>query len=113
MNQCWDLDCILVRSDYGYGDLQNTGVSMKCGDLAMEESNATCGKRLASIGLANTESNWQACCQLLVTSPGFGEYISGAVLFKETLYQPIKDGKTIVNCLNARGIVPGIKGLVT
>merc|ERR1719199_2475490 len=55
------------------------------GILAMDESNATCGKRLESIGLENTELNRQRYRDLLVTTPGLGEYISGAILFEETL----------------------------
>ena len=44
---------------------------------AMDESNATCGKRLESIGLENTVENRQAYRELLVTTPGLGQYISG------------------------------------
>ncbi|KAK9285846.1 hypothetical protein L1049_025047 [Liquidambar formosana] len=56
------------------------------GILAMDESNATCGKRLASIGLENTEANRQAYRTLLVTAPGLGQYISGAIpLRRDTL----------------------------
>ncbi|KAH9696580.1 Fructose-bisphosphate aldolase 2 [Citrus sinensis] len=69
------------------------------GILAMDESNATCGKRLASIGLENTEANRQAYRTLLVTAPGLGQYISGAILFEETLYQSTTDGKKM-------GLVP-------
>ncbi|KAJ4888524.1 hypothetical protein Rs2_28272 [Raphanus sativus] len=79
------------------------------GILAIDESNATCGKRLASIGLDNTEENRQAYRQLLLTTPGLGDYISGAILFEETLYQSTKDGKKFVDCLNDANIVPGIK----
>ena len=43
----------------------------------MDESNATCGKRLESIGLENTEANRQAYRELLVSTPGLGQYISG------------------------------------
>jgi hypothetical protein len=43
----------------------------------MDESNATCGKRLESIGLENTVENRQAYRELLVTTPGLGQYISG------------------------------------
>ena len=75
----------------------------------MDESNATCGKRLASIGLENTEANRQAYRQLLVTTPGLGSYISGAILFEETLYQSTLDGKKFVDCLKDQGIAPGIK----
>lgn len=52
----------------------------------MDESNGTCGKRLASIGVENTEDNRRAYRELLITTPGLGEYISGAILFEETLY---------------------------
>ncbi|KAK4490690.1 hypothetical protein RD792_001386 [Penstemon davidsonii] len=79
------------------------------GILAMDESNATCGKRLASIGLENTEANRQAYRTLLVSAPGLGQYISGAILFEETLYQSTVDGKKIVDLLVEQGIVPGIK----
>ncbi|KAL3814086.1 hypothetical protein ACJIZ3_015354 [Penstemon smallii] len=79
------------------------------GILAMDESNATCGKRLASIGLENTEANRQAYRTLLVTAPGLGQYISGAILFEETLYQSTVDGKKIVDVLIEQNIVPGIK----
>jgi fructose-bisphosphate aldolase class I len=79
------------------------------GILAMDESNATCGLRLASIGLENTEVNRQAYRQLLVGTPGLGEYVSGAILFEETLYQSTTDGQKMVDVLSAAGIVPGIK----
>jgi fructose-bisphosphate aldolase class I len=75
----------------------------------MDESNATCGLRLASIGLDNTEVNRQAYRQLLCTTPGLGEYVSGAILFEETLYQSTTDGKLMVDCLEEQNIVPGIK----
>lgn len=75
----------------------------------MDESNATCGKRLASIGLENTEANRQAYRTLLVTAPGLGQYISGAILFEETLYQSTTDGKKIVDVLVEQNIMPGIK----
>merc|ERR1719343_1425440 len=64
------------------------------GILAMDESNGTCGKRLDSIGLENTEANRQAYRTLLVTAPGLSEYISGAILFEETLYQDTTSGKS-------------------
>lgn len=75
----------------------------------MDESNATCGKRLASIGLENTEANRQAYRTLLVSVPGLGQYISGAILFEETLYQSTVEGKKMVDVLVEQNIVPGIK----
>lgn len=91
------------------GFLQKTIASPGRGILAMDESNATCGKRLASIGLENTEANRQAYRTLLVTPPDLGKYISGAILFEETLYQSTVDGEKIVDVLVKQGIVPGIK----
>ena len=89
--------------------IQKTVASPGRGILAMDESNATCGKRLASIGLENTEANRQAYRTLLVTAPGLGQYISGAILFEETLYQSTIDGRKIVDVLVEQNIVPGIK----
>jgi fructose-bisphosphate aldolase, class I len=92
--------------------VQKTIASPGRGILAMDESNATCGKRLASIGLDNTEANRQAYRTLLVTAPGLGQYVSGAILFEETLYQQSSsagDGRSIVDVLVEQGVVPGIK----
>ncbi|KAH7431026.1 hypothetical protein KP509_08G025800 [Ceratopteris richardii] len=77
--------------------------------LAMDESNATCGKRLASIGLENTKANHQAYRELLVTTHGIGLYIFGAIWFEETLYQSTVAGKKFVDCLQEADIAPGIK----
>nr|AAC60574.1 fructosediphophate aldolase [Chlamydomonas reinhardtii]CAA49590.1 fructose-bisphosphate aldolase [Chlamydomonas reinhardtii] len=79
------------------------------GILAMDESNATCGKRLDSIGVENTEENRRAYRELLVTAPGLGQYISGAILFEETLYQSTASGKKFVDVMKEQNIVPGIK----
>ncbi|CAL4985629.1 unnamed protein product [Urochloa decumbens] len=79
------------------------------GILATDETNGTCGKKLASIGLENTEANRLAYRTLLVSAPGLGQYISGVILFEETLYQSTADGKKITDILVEQGIVPGIK----
>ena len=55
------------------------------GILASDESNATTGKRLDSVGVENTEENRRNWRQLLYTAPGLGQYISGAIMFEETL----------------------------
>ena len=87
----------------------NTIASAGRGILAMDESNGTCGKRLETIGLDNTEDNRKAYRTLLVSTPGLSEYVSGAILFEETLFQDTTDGKPMVDVLNAGGIIPGIK----
>ena len=79
------------------------------GILAVDESTPTCGKRLASIDVENTEENRQAYRGMLFTSPGLGSYISGAILFEETLFQRHADGETMLAKLSHQGIVPGIK----
>lgn len=79
------------------------------GILAMDESNATAGLRLASIGVENTEENRRQYRELLTTAPGLGQYVSGAILFEETLYQSTADGRKFVDVLNKENIVPGIK----
>ena len=79
------------------------------GILAVDESTNTCGKRLASIGIENTEENRQAYRGMLFTSEGLGKYISGAILFEETLYQDHADGESMIAKLEKQGIIPGIK----
>merc|ERR1711871_1814150 len=79
------------------------------GILAMDESNGTCGKRLDSIDVENTEANRREYRELLLSTPGLGEYIGGAILFEETLYQSGSTGTPFVDTLNSQGIIPGIK----
>ncbi|CAM9903566.1 unnamed protein product, partial [Phaeothamnion confervicola] len=79
------------------------------GILAVDESTKTIGKRLASIGIDNTEEARQAYRGLLFTAPGLGKYISGAILYEETLFQSHADGTPFVDCLKKLDIIPGIK----
>ena len=79
------------------------------GILAVDESTKTVGKRLASINVENTEDNRKAYRGMLFTTPGLGEYISGAILFEETLYQNHPDGESMVKKLEKLGVIPGIK----
>ncbi|GIL50637.1 hypothetical protein Vafri_6767, partial [Volvox africanus] len=79
------------------------------GILASDESNATTGKRLQSVGVDNTEENRRDWRELLYTAPGLGQYVSGAIMFEETLYQKARNGSQFVDILLAQGIYPGIK----
>ena len=79
------------------------------GILAVDESTATVGKRLASIGVENTEDNRKAYRGMLFTTEGLGNYISGAILFEETLFQNHPDGEPMVKKLEKIGVIPGIK----
>ena len=93
-------------------ELINTAKSMVAGDkglLAMDESMPTCNKRFTKLGIPLTEEARRAYRELIVTTPGLGESISGAILFDETIRQQKKDGTPFVKVLTEAGIVPGIK----
>src|ERR1700753_4270821 len=93
-------------------ELIQTVEALMTGDkglLAMDESIPTCHKRFAPLGIPQTEEARRAYRELIVTAPGLGDAISGAILFDETIYQKTKDGKSFVECLKKQGIVPGIK----
>ena len=79
------------------------------GILAVDESTGTVGKRLAGINVENTEENRQAYRGMLFTTPNLGRYISGAILFEETLYQDHVDGESMISKLRQQSILPGIK----
>jgi fructose-bisphosphate aldolase class I len=79
------------------------------GILAADESTGTIEKRLKSIGVPSTEENRRAYRELLFTTAGAGEFISGVIFFDETIRQKTRDGRTFVEALEQQGIVPGIK----
>jgi len=94
------------------GQLASTAKAMVAGDkglLAMDESHPTCGKRFAKLGIPQTVEARQAYREMIVTTPGLGECISGAILFDETIRQKTKDGTPFADVLTAAGIIPGIK----
>src|SRR5271165_4420732 len=79
------------------------------GLLAMDESNPTCNKRFARLGIPQTVEARRAWRELIVTTPGLGESISGAILYDETIRQQKKDGTPFVKFITDAGIIPGIK----
>ena len=79
------------------------------GLLAMDESNPTCNKRFAVLGIAQTPEARRAYRDLIVTTPGLGDFISGAILFDETLRQQTNAGISFADALKKAGIIPGIK----
>jgi fructose-bisphosphate aldolase class I len=79
------------------------------GILAVDESSPTIAKRFKAIDVESTEENRRAWRSLLVTTVGLGEYISGIILFEETLAQKTDNGKTIPEEAWVQNIVPGIK----
>ena len=79
------------------------------GILAADESTGTIGKRFDSINVENTEENRRAYRDMLFTTKGIGDTISGVILYDETLRQKSADGTSFVELLNKNGVLPGIK----
>ena len=79
------------------------------GLLAADESNPTIAKRFKPIGAEPTEENRRAWRNLMLTTPGLSEYISGIILYEETLGQRADDGTPLPQLAAQHGIVPGIK----
>jgi len=79
------------------------------GILAMDESTPTVGKRLQAVGVDNTEDNRVAYRTILLGTPGLGDYISGAILYDETIRQSTTDGEPFAELMQRQGIMPGIK----
>ena len=79
------------------------------GILAADESSGTCEKRFKSVGVACTEENRRGYRGLLFSTPGVEQFLSGVILFDETLRQKTSDGVPFAQYLAGNGIVPGIK----
>ena len=79
------------------------------GIIAIDESTATIAKRFAGVGVENSEENRRAYREMLLTTPNLGNYISGAILFDETLRQSTRDGVPFARYMADNGIIPGIK----
>jgi fructose-bisphosphate aldolase, class I len=79
------------------------------GILAADESAPTIEKRFQSVGVANTEENRRAYRELLFTTQGLSAFVSGVILYDETLRQKAKDGTPFAELLAQAGMIPGIK----
>src|SRR3954462_15918126 len=79
------------------------------GILGADESTGTIENRFDSIKVENVEENRRAYRDMLFTTKGLGQYISGVILYDETLRQKSADGTSFVDLLNMQGILPGIK----
>jgi fructose-bisphosphate aldolase class I len=79
------------------------------GILAADESSGTIEKRFKSVEVSSTEEHRRAYRELLLTTDGADEFISGVILFDETIRQRTADGTPFAEALGARGIIPGIK----
>src|SRR6202161_4899144 len=100
------------RSQVNAQNLIDTAKALVADDkglLAMDESNPTCNKRFARLGIPQAEEARRAYRELIITTPHLGECISGAILYDETIRQQKKDGTPFVNAITDAGIIPGIK----
>ncbi len=79
------------------------------GLLAMDESSSTCRKRFVEQGIEDTEETRRAYRELLITTPGLSDSVSGLILFDETIHQAKKDGTPFVKLIVDAGLIPGIK----
>jgi len=79
------------------------------GILAADESTSTCKKRFDSINVECTEDKRRDYREMLFTAPGVAEFVSGVILYDETIRQKAADGTTLVSILNKNKIMPGIK----
>jgi len=90
-------------------NLAHTLVRPGTGILAIDESTGTCNKRFEKLGIEPRAENRRAYRELLLTAPGLAEFISGAILYDETLTQSTQSGEPFVQVMQRSGIVPGIK----
>jgi fructose-bisphosphate aldolase class I len=79
------------------------------GIIAIDESTGTCAKRFAGVGIENNEENRRRYRELLLTTPKLSDYISGAILFDETIRQSTSDGVPFAKYMMDHGMIPGIK----
>lgn len=96
----------------GTNDLQATAnelVGPGRGILAADESTGTIAKRFKSIGVESTEENRRAYRDMLFTTSGLGDHISGVILYDETIRQATADGTPFTQVLEKAGMIPGIK----
>src|SRR5664280_552302 len=101
-----------IASQMNAQNLSDTAKALVADDkglLAMDESNPTCNKRFAKLGIPQTVEARRAYRELIVTAPGLGECISAAILYDETIRQQKKDGTPFLKVLTEAGIIPGIK----
>ncbi len=94
------------------GELESVARSLVApgkGILAADESGPTIEKRFQGIGVSSTEENRRAYRELLFSTKGISEYISGVILYDETIRQKSSDGTLFPALLERQGIIPGIK----
>ncbi len=98
-----------MKYDQQLRDTAKAMVASGKGLLAADESSGTADKRFKAVGLDTTEENRRTYRQLLLTADGVEKYLSGVILFDETIRQKDDSGTPFADVLKSKGIVPGIK----
>jgi len=98
-----------LTNDQKLIDTAKAMVANNKGLLAIDESSPTCNKRFAKLEIPQTEECRRAYRELIITTPGLGEFISGLILYDETIRQQKKDGTPFMQVIADAGIIPGIK----
>lgn len=96
----------------GAYDLEATARAMVAegkGILAVDESTGTCTKRFEELGIVSTADSRRAYREMMFTTPHVGDYVTGVILYDETIRQRASDGRPMVDVLTSAGILPGIK----
>lgn len=99
-------------SDLPISELASTATQLVApnkGILAADESNGTITKRFESIGAESTEDSRRSYREMLFTTKGAADYVSGVILYDETIRQSASDGRPFPEVLTSQGIIPGIK----
>jgi len=102
----------MILSEIKIQKLTDTAKAMVAdnkGLLAMDESYPTCNKRFAKLGIPETAELRRDYREMIVTTAGLNESISGTILFDETVHQQLKDGSSFIKVLTDNRIIPGIK----
>ncbi|MDN5697089.1 MAG: fructose-bisphosphate aldolase class I, partial [Rubrobacter sp.] len=84
-------------------------VAPRQGVLAADESTGTITKRFEAVGIESNEDNRRAYREMLFNTEGIGEYLSGAIMYDETIRQKSSDGRPFAKLLEDQGVIPGIK----
>lgn len=93
-------------------ELQKTAQFMVAegkGLLAMDESTGTCNQRFEKVGIPTTEESRRAYRELILTTPRLSDFISGAILYDETIHQATSSGIPFIQVMKDAGMIPGIK----
>jgi fructose-bisphosphate aldolase class I len=98
-----------IMTNFDLESIATSMVSPGKGLLAADESTGTIEKRFKAVNIPNTEENRRAYRELLFTTPKVNEFISGVILYDETIRQKAKDGTPFPELLKKLGIIPGIK----